>query len=229
MQGRIILNRNSNFQFWTGGIPDNYNQNGFAVIQQLDRHLPRSHPYRQVFPKKLKAHDLVQNGDFALRFFDGSGGDDGAVQTPSVAVAPGMEISVSIMYRYDAVPGDNVQLRLVLYDDIAQTTEIARVRQPVSANVEGTIPPKLVTHMIGNPASYELAVGDATAAVVVDDPSGPSLRPPYWRRHGVSFEVPAGVGAMTAEFVWTGATIGDACDVDDFRIEALNSRVHAGG
>lgn len=219
MQTRLILNRNYNFQFWTAGSPDNWTvvPTGTAVIQ-LDRHFPRDHPQSRVFPNKLKAHDLVKDGDFAFRSTDTSGGGgDVTLATAAVAVAPGQMISTSLVYRISAAQS-TMDVLIEFYDDLAKTTTLASVLQPVVPAGSN-----LTRQTQGMPGTYSLV---AASEILLEDEGGPVL---FWARYGVVTEVPAGAGAMGATVNFASDSADASIDVDDFRFEAVDNRVHAGG
>lgn len=98
------LVRNADFDFWTGTAPDDYTitQSNGSVVQ-LDRHMARDHPARLVFPRLLKAEDLVQRGNFAHRAVQtsSSAAGDFLIATTALAVRGGMRGSLVIDHRSD--------------------------------------------------------------------------------------------------------------------------------
>ncbi len=225
MQHRAILNRNHNFQFWTAGTPDNWNVTvNDGQLVQLDRHMPRLHPARKVFPKHLKANDLVKDGDFALRVDADGSSVDLEIESLPVACAPGMNLSMSLVYRYKNIP-DGLSILWQFYDDFALTNLLASPLQPVAPPL---VPAQTsdARQTQGMENRFEWSSGGSE----IELESGGGVGPiDYWTRYGMSVEVPAGAFGMRLTLAYSSPDPTDAFDLDDFRLEALDSRVHAGG
>lgn len=225
---RVILNKNSNFQFWTAGAPDDFTITDSAgAVVQLWRHMEPGHPERARFPSKLKSNDLVKDGDFAFRFVDDGTGDGSLVIDSSVvAVAPGQKISTAFMYRHNAEIGV-LSLGVKLYDDVAKTTLLATVMQPAQRALLSNAVPERQTQ--GLPGSYDFGADPITLA----EDTPPAIL--FWTRYGVAVVIPADCGALQATvtmesgFEGSPGVGGMAHDIDDFKIEAIDSFVHAGG
>lgn len=229
MQGRIVLNRNSNFQNWSGGLPLNWDTSASANtdVIQLDRHWPRGHPERALFPSQLKANDLVKDGDFALRLKDdGTGSMTAQLQSDTVPCAPGQLISLSMVYRYNEET-DTFVVFWTFYDDLARTTTLWSVVLPPAVGHSGLPTPPRVHQLPGNDGAYRLAAGGGSEINLNEGVAG--YTEPYWIRQGFQAEVPHNAFAMDVQVNFDSLVAFGALDLDDIRFEALDSVIHAIG
>ncbi len=212
-QIKPILNVNSNFEYG--------DTTGFTEVMTgatgafLDRQDERGNERRQVFPPLLKSRSgYVLNGRFSRRYSIASGGDLSVRMgaDPTIAVAPGMIVSVGLVYRYNGAPAVfTMELRI---SNAAGT--------PVAYAFLDASKPRYVP---GNEFSYQLQVGTANIDLkdVTQSPTN------YWKRLGFTVEIPAEAAFMNPEMALTGPASATVLDVGEFNMQAQDSVIHAGG
>jgi hypothetical protein len=211
-QTRPILNVNSNFE--RGNIDGFTEDLTSATATFLDRRDDRKNPKRAVFPAQFKASNYIHNGRFARRYSIASGGEVNLTMgaDPTIAVDPGMVITVGLVYRYNSAPAVfamEIRISNAAGDPIAYVfLDSARPR-----------------YVPGNPFPYQLQVG-ATAVDLKDVNQDPT---DYWERLGFTIEIPAEAAFMNPLMALTGPASATILDVGEFSMQPLDDRIHAGG
>lgn len=214
-QLKQILNVNSNFE---RGNTDGFTEGlTGATGDFLDRRDARINPKRQVFPPLLKSRsDYIFNGRFSRRYSLDAGGSF-TLEMDATPVEPGMVVSVDIIFRTDS-PGEGTGARLRIDALLDDATTINAVR-----DVSDTAP---LLHLPGNQFNYTWQVtGDPIEITAVDSPP---LE--LWYHVGLTVEIPQGCVSLDPIFLYVGqAAAANVVDVGQFSIQALDSRIHAGG
>ena len=218
-QTRPIINRNYNFESFTGALPDAFTvASATGPTLQLLRTDPREHPLRRVFPKKFKSSDYIFDGPGSFRW-QAAAADSLTVDIVDLPVEPGMIVSVVFVYRVDqdlssfslvvnpktAVGGSNLAVLVKPTDPPLQISATA-------ASAERDVP--------GMPVKYNFRpTGQITFGLESNL---------YWTRYGTSFRIPSGAFALDLQIAAdsVGAT---NFDLGEFRVEALDSLMLAQG
>jgi len=220
-QGRLILNVNSNFE---RGNTDGFTEVLTGVAGSfLDRQDARINPKRQVITPLLKSRsDYIFNGRFSRRYSLDAGGDF-TLEMDATPVQPGMVVSIDIVFRTDSPgEGDGAQIRLdgLLLD--ASTINASRdLGNPPFVPLDSPI-----LYAPGNPFNYTWQAAADLVDLTGDDT--PPLE--LWYHLGFSVEIPQGCVSLDPIFFYAGqAAAANVVDVGQFSIQALDSRIHAGG
>ncbi len=214
-QIKPILNVNSNFEF---GDTTGFTEGGAGVTGSfLDRQDERGNEKRQVFPPLMKSRsDYIFNGRFSRRYSIAGGGNL-TLEMDATPVDPGMMVSIDIIFRTDS-PGEGTGAQIRLDGLLDDATTINAVRD-ISATAA-------LLHSPGNPFNYTWQAAADTIDLTGDDTPPLDL----WYHVGFTVEIPQGCVSLDPIFLYLAQAAADnVVDVGQFSIQALDSRIHAGG
>lgn len=233
MQLKPILNPNPEFGAWAGGVPSGWTlfpANGSII--QLNRHDPRDHPQRAVFPKQMKSSAYVFKGENSFRFTDaGAAAGTITVQSPQLPIRPGQFVSLGVAYRYTGV--SVLKLDGFLFDAVGGLLTYT-VFQIDAAGAEKYLPPDVPDperNIPGNPNTVFFDPGGAKNISLLnaaaDLPDGGQT---IWARYGVSFKVPMGIRGIALGIVagFVG-NAGASLDLGELKLELQDGTTHPGG